>query len=122
MNKRRKTPSGVKQKVPGLGARVQALRLGAGLSQAVLAVRAGITPPRIVDAERLDVATRDTLRRLATALGVSVDDLTGRPCVAGLALTSAQAATVRAGHAALAELEARGWPDGAGASDSEEER
>lgn len=69
----------MKAQVPGLGARLLALRKGAGLSQLVLAVRAGVAPPRIGEAERFDIATRDTLRRLAPVLGVTVDALVGRP-------------------------------------------
>lgn len=64
--------------VPGLGERVVALRDARSLSQQVLATRAGISIPRLAHVERYGAATTETLVRVAKALGVSVDDLTGR--------------------------------------------
>lgn len=83
----------VKQRiVPGLAERLRTLREAQGLSQQVLATRAGISIPRLGSAERFDAATTETLTLLARALKVSVDDLVGRPTSEtrdGLTLTAA---------------------------------
>lgn len=67
-----------KRSVPGLADRLIALRQANALSQQVLATRAGISIPRLRDAERFGVATTETLNLLARTLGVSVDELAGR--------------------------------------------
>ena len=67
-----------KRSVPGLGARLVALREARSLSQQVLATRAGISIPRLAEVERYGAATTETLNLLARALGMSVDDLVGR--------------------------------------------
>jgi transcriptional regulator with XRE-family HTH domain len=48
------------------------------LSQQVFATRAGMSTNRVRDLERYDLATLDTLTRLARVLGVDVDEFTGR--------------------------------------------
>ncbi|MBM7117656.1 helix-turn-helix domain-containing protein [Archangium primigenium] len=67
-----------KRSVPGLGERIIALRKSRGLSQQVLATRAGISIPRLRDAERFGAATTETLTLLAQALATDVDSLLGR--------------------------------------------
>jgi transcriptional regulator with XRE-family HTH domain len=67
-----------KRSVPGLAERLVALREAHGLSQQVLATRAGISIPRLRDAERFGAATTETLNLLARALATDVDALTGR--------------------------------------------
>jgi len=67
-----------KRTVPGLGERLIALRQSRGLSQQVLATRAGISIPRLRDAERFGAATTETLTLLAQALAMDVDSLLGR--------------------------------------------
>lgn len=67
-----------KRSVPGLGARLVALRKSLGLSQQVLATRAGISIPRLRDAECFGAATTETLNLLAQALATDVDTLLGR--------------------------------------------
>ena len=67
-----------KRSIPGLAERLLALRKARSLSQQVLATRAGISIPRLRDAERYGAATVATLNLLAHALGVDVDTLTGR--------------------------------------------
>jgi transcriptional regulator with XRE-family HTH domain len=67
-----------KRSVPGLAERLVSLRRASGLSQQVLATRAGISIPRLRDAERFGTATTETLNLVARALGVAVDALTGR--------------------------------------------
>jgi transcriptional regulator with XRE-family HTH domain len=67
-----------KRSVPGLAERLVALRAAHGLSQQVLATRAGISIPRLRDAERFGAATTETLNLLARALATDVDVLTGR--------------------------------------------
>lgn len=67
-----------KRSVPGLGERLVALRKSRGFSQQVLATRAGISIPRLRDAERLGAATTETLTLLAQALATDVDTLLGR--------------------------------------------
>ncbi len=67
-----------KRSVPGLGERLVSLRKSRGLSQQVLATRAGISIPRLRDAERFDAATTETLSLLAQALATDVDTLLGR--------------------------------------------
>ncbi len=54
------------------------LREAMGLSQQVLATRAGISIPRLRDAERFSTATTETLNLLARPLGTDVDSLLGR--------------------------------------------
>ncbi len=72
-------PSRIRKKpVPGLGPNVVALRLAQGLSQQVLATRAGLSIPRLGDLERYGAATTATLNAIARALNVTVDELTGR--------------------------------------------
>jgi transcriptional regulator with XRE-family HTH domain len=67
-----------KRSIPGLGERALAVRHRLGLSQQVAATRAAMSTNRLRDLERHGLATTDTLVRLARALGVPVDDLTGR--------------------------------------------
>lgn len=67
-----------KRSIDGLGERIGALRVKQGLSQQVLATRAGMSIPRLRDAERFSAATTETLTLLARVLGVSVDVLSGR--------------------------------------------
>ena len=68
----------MKRIVPGLSERLVNLREALGLSQQVLATRAGISIPRLSHAERFGAATTETLTLLARVLGVRVDALTGR--------------------------------------------
>lgn len=60
-----------------LGATIAALRRQRGLSQAALAQQAGLSALHIAKIERgfVQGPRRDTLQRLATALGISVADL-----------------------------------------------
>lgn len=67
-----------KRSIPGLGERLVSLREARSLSQQVLATRAGISIPRLRDAERYGAATIETLNLLGRALGLTVDELTGR--------------------------------------------
>lgn len=67
-----------KRSVPGLAERLALLRKARSLSQQVLATRAGISIPRLRDAERFSTATTETLNLVARALGVEVDVLLGR--------------------------------------------
>ncbi|WNG38761.1 helix-turn-helix transcriptional regulator [Archangium violaceum] len=67
-----------KRTIPGLGERLVSLRQSRGLSQQVLATRAGISIPRLRDAERFGAATTETLNLLAQALATDVDTLVGR--------------------------------------------
>jgi hypothetical protein len=67
-----------KRSVPGLAERLVALRVALGLSQQVLATRAGISIPRLRDAERFGAATTETINLLARALATDVDTLLGR--------------------------------------------
>lgn len=67
-----------KRNIEGLAERLVTLRRAAGLSQQVLATRAGISIPRLRDAERFSTATTETLNLLARALGTDVDVLLGR--------------------------------------------
>jgi transcriptional regulator with XRE-family HTH domain len=58
--------------------KIRAWRILRGLDQKALALRANMTQPEISRAERLDQVTRmkgETLKRLADALQVRVDDL-----------------------------------------------
>jgi transcriptional regulator with XRE-family HTH domain len=66
-----------KRTIPGLGERLLSLREVRGLSQQVLATRAGISIPRLRDAERFGAATTETLNLLARALATDVDALLG---------------------------------------------
>ena len=65
-----------RRNVPGLGDRLRELRKSR--SQNNLATQAGTTPGIIVQAERHNLASTETLNKLARALGVSVDALLGR--------------------------------------------
>ncbi len=67
-----------KRSVPGLAERLASLRKARDVSQQVLATRAGMSIPRLRDAERFGTATTETLNLLARALGVEVDVLLGR--------------------------------------------
>ena len=67
-----------KRNVPGLAERLASIRRASGLSQQVLATRAGISIPRLRDAERFGTATTETLNLLARVLGTDVDVLLGR--------------------------------------------
>lgn len=78
--------AGLKRRVDGLGERIVAMRRERGLSQQVLATRAGISIPRLGDAERYGAATTETLGRIARALKVDVDTLTGRASEVGDAI------------------------------------
>lgn len=62
----------------GLGARVKELRNRQGLTLQVAATRGGTTPQTLVQLERHDLATTRTLNCVAKALGISIDELTGR--------------------------------------------
>ncbi|OJT16852.1 hypothetical protein BO221_48000 [Archangium sp. Cb G35] len=67
-----------KRSFPGLAERLVSLRQSRGLSQQVLATRAGISIPRLRDAECFGAATTETLNLLAHALATDVDTLLGR--------------------------------------------
>jgi transcriptional regulator with XRE-family HTH domain len=66
-----------KRRIEGLAERLISLRDATGLSQQVLATRAGISIPRLRDAERFGTATTETLNLLARVLGTDVDVLLG---------------------------------------------
>lgn len=58
---------------------IRALREDAGLSQAAVAARAGLTPPSIEEVESGEhEPTYGTMRRLARGLGLSLPDLVKR--------------------------------------------
>lgn len=67
-----------KKLIPGLGQRVRTSRNRLGISLQVAATRGGITTNTWTTAERHDLATTRTLNRIARALSVEVDALTGR--------------------------------------------
>lgn len=67
-----------KKRLPGIGSRVRWLRQGLGLTLQVAATRGGTTPATLVQLERYDLATTRTLNCVSKALGISVDELTGR--------------------------------------------
>jgi transcriptional regulator with XRE-family HTH domain len=67
-----------KKTIPGLGLRLRQLRAERALSQQVLATRAGISIPRLREAEQYNAATTSTLARLARALALDLDRLVGR--------------------------------------------
>lgn len=71
-----------KKCLPGIGARVKELRQRQNLTLQVAATRGGTTPQTLVQLERHDLATTRTLNCVAKALGVSVDELTGRKAAA----------------------------------------
>ncbi len=71
-----------KKCIPGLGARVKAIRARLGLTLQVAATRGGTTPQTLVQLERHDLATTRTLNCVARALGTSIDVLTGRKAAA----------------------------------------
>jgi len=62
-----------------LGARVKQCRLKHGWSQGELAKRAGVPQPLLsyLESGRRDTVTTDVAKRLARALGVSIDYLVG---------------------------------------------
>lgn len=63
-----------------IGKRIRALRHARDLTQAELGRRAGLPQGTIAKVERDDSnPTRDTLQRLATALGITVAELEGEP-------------------------------------------
>lgn len=68
----------LKKCLPGLGARVKELRQRQGLTLQVAATRGGTTPQTLLQLERHDPTTTRTLNCVAKALGLSVDELTGR--------------------------------------------
>ena len=71
-----------KKKCPEVGSRVRAIRLRLGLSLQVAATRGGTTPQTLIQLEKYGLATTRTLNCVSKALGVSVDELTGRREVA----------------------------------------
>jgi transcriptional regulator with XRE-family HTH domain len=68
----------LKRSFSGLAERAKSKRLELGLSQQVAATRAGMSMNRLRDLERYGLATMDTVTKLARALSVDVDYLTGR--------------------------------------------
>ena len=62
----------------GLGQRAKKLRVSQGLTLQVAATRGGTTPQTLVQLERHDLATTRTLNCVARALGITIDELTGR--------------------------------------------
>lgn len=67
-----------KRVVSGLGGRIKRCRLALGMSKAQLASKAGLTRPTITYYENRGVSpTLQSLRKLADALGVTVDYLVG---------------------------------------------
>jgi hypothetical protein len=67
-----------KERFPGLGARAKAPATVTALRWKSLQLAGGSTPQPLVQLERHDNATTPTLNYVAKALGVSVDELTGR--------------------------------------------
>lgn len=67
-----------KRPIHGLGARIGAVRSKLHLSQQVLATRAGISIPRLRDAEQFSLATTETINLLARALGIPASELLAR--------------------------------------------
>lgn len=67
-----------KKLIPGLGARVKAVRNRQGLTLQVAATRGGTTPQTLVQLERHDLATTRTLNCVSRVLGVTIDELLGR--------------------------------------------
>ena len=72
-----------KRNIPGLADRLTSLREARSISQQVLATRAGISIPRLRDAERFGNATTETLNLLARVLSIDVDVFTGRNFAVG---------------------------------------
>jgi transcriptional regulator with XRE-family HTH domain len=67
-----------KRVASGIGERIKCCRLALGMSKALLASKAGLTRPTITYYEnRHSTPTLRSLRKLADALGVSVDYLVG---------------------------------------------
>lgn len=67
-----------KQVIAGIGDRIKRCRMALGISKAHLARKAGLTRPTITYYENRDAEpTLTSLRKLADALGVSVDYLIG---------------------------------------------
>lgn len=62
----------------GIGQTVRALRTQQGLTLQVAATRGGTTPATWIQLEKHNLATTRTLNNVAKALGVTVDELTGR--------------------------------------------
>ncbi len=68
----------IKQVISGIGSRIRRCRLALGISKARLASKAGLTRPTITYYENRNVSpTLRSLKKLADALGVSVDYLVG---------------------------------------------
>lgn len=70
-----------KKLLPGLGAKVRQMRILRGQTLQIAATRGGTTPQTLVQLERHDLATTRTLNCVARALGMTVDELTGRKAV-----------------------------------------
>ncbi len=67
-----------KRVIPKIGDRIKRCRLALGMSKAKLASKAGLTRPTITYYENRNVTpTLQSLRKLADALGVTVDYLVG---------------------------------------------
>lgn len=66
-----------KRYFPRLAKRLSSLRTKTGESLQIFATRAGVSIPRLRDAECFGLATPGTLSLLAGALGVTVRDLGG---------------------------------------------
>ncbi len=67
-----------KRVIPGIGGRIKRCRLALGMSKARLASKAGLSRPTITYYEnRHATPTLQSLRKLADALGVTVDYLAG---------------------------------------------
>lgn len=83
--------------------RIQALRRARGLTQAQLATEMGVTQAAVSEWEQVDGSrpSIDRLRKLAAALGVTVDDLLrdDQPTPAGTQPTTAPTADAKKGAA-----------------------
>lgn len=66
---------------PGLADKLLGLRLGLGLSQQALATQAGISMPRLSEAERHGLATIETVVFLAGALRLELSELCPGHCI-----------------------------------------
>jgi transcriptional regulator with XRE-family HTH domain len=66
-----------KMNIPGLAERAKTLRHSIGLSQQIVATKAGISPNRLRDLETQSIATLDTIAKVAAALGVGPEFLIG---------------------------------------------
>ncbi len=67
-----------KQRHIGMGQRARRRRLAAGISLQQAATRGATTPQTWIQLERYDLATTQTINKVARVLGVNVDELTGR--------------------------------------------